>query len=219
MERIPEPELMLEEEQARAYASADFSKPHQMFVSLFRQKFGSGLRGMVLDLGCGPADVTVRFARAYPYTEIHGVDGSPAMLKYGQKRLEKEGLLSRIRLILGRIPEVELPEEAYQAVIVNSLLHHLPDPQVMWKTIKKVAAPGACVFVMDLLRPSSREEARALVEKYASDEPEILQKDFYASLLAAFRPEEVRIQLEEAGLGYFDLEIVTDRHFIVYGRL
>ncbi len=34
MDRIPEPELMDEVEQARAYAAADFSEPHQAFVLL-----------------------------------------------------------------------------------------------------------------------------------------------------------------------------------------
>ncbi len=218
MERVLEPELMLDDEQARAYAEADFSAPHQMFVDLFRKKFGPLLSGPVLDLGCGPADVTVRFAKAYPEVEIHGVDGSPAMLKYGRKRLEQEGLSSRIRLILGRIPEVKLPRTHYQAVIVNSLLHHLPEPQVLWETIKRCAAPGAAVFVMDLLRPDSPEEAQELVERYAAEEPEVLKHDFYHSLLAAFRPEEVREQLRLAGLSHFSLEQVSDRHFIVYGR-
>ena len=210
---------MLSEEQARAYAEADFSAPHQMFVELFRQRFGPELQGVVLDLGCGPADITVRFAKAYPKCELHGVDGSPAMLKYGARRLEQEGLTHRIKLILGKIPEVSLPQAFYDAVIVNSLLHHLPRPAVLWETIKRVGRSGAPVFVMDLLRPESKEAAQKLVTRYAASEPEVLKKDFYHSLLAAFRPEEVRAQLEEAGLSHFQLEVVTDRHFIVYGRL
>jgi len=218
MERIPEPELMLEEEQARAYAEADFSVPHQMFVELFRERLGPELAGWALDLGCGPADITVRFAKAYPHVLIHGVDGSPAMLKYGQKRIQAEGLEERITLILGRIPEVELPRPAYDAIIVNSLLHHLPQPEILWEEIKRWSQPSTKIFVMDLLRPSSPEEAQKLVAKYAASEPEVLQKDFYYSLLAAYRPEEVRAQLERAGLEHLRLEVVTDRHFIVYGE-
>ena len=66
MERIPEPELMDEAEQARAYAEADFSGPHDMFVQLFREAFpDTAPAGAVLDLGCGPADVTRRFASAF----------------------------------------------------------------------------------------------------------------------------------------------------------
>lgn len=219
MKRVLEPELMLEEEQARAYSEADFSGPHQMFVELFRRRFGPQVSGPVLDLGCGPADVTVRFAKAYPEVEIHGVDGSPAMLKYGRKRIEEEGLSERIKLILGRIPEVDLPPKSYGVVIANSLLHHLPDPLVFWETVKKAGRPGAMVFVMDLLRPASREEALRIVEKYASQEPEILKRDFYHSLLAGFRPEEIEDQLRESQLEGLTCEVVTDRHFIVHGVL
>ncbi|HEX6174620.1 MAG TPA: SAM-dependent methyltransferase, partial [Candidatus Binatia bacterium] len=62
MERIPEPELMDEDEQARAYALADFAEPHNHFVELFRECFpDEAITGHVLDLGCGPADVTLRF--------------------------------------------------------------------------------------------------------------------------------------------------------------
>ena len=70
---------------------------------------------------------------------------------------------------------------------------------------------------MDLLRPSSRAEAQSLVEQYAADEPEVLRTDFFNSLLAAYRPTEVQLQLQSAGLGTLNLEVVSDRHFIVWG--
>ncbi|MCP4716998.1 MAG: class I SAM-dependent methyltransferase, partial [Deltaproteobacteria bacterium] len=67
MQRIAEPELMLDKEQARAYAEADFDEPHSMFIDLFRERFREReCEGYVLDLGCGPGDITFRFARAYP---------------------------------------------------------------------------------------------------------------------------------------------------------
>ena len=55
MKRIPEPELMDEIEQVRAYAEADFEEPNSLFVSLFKERFpGHDTRGVVLDLVCGP---------------------------------------------------------------------------------------------------------------------------------------------------------------------
>ncbi len=47
----------------------------------------------------------------------------------------------------------------------------------------------------------------------------MLQKDFLNSLLAAYRPDEVRKQLAQQGLGQLRIEVVSDRHFIVYGLL
>ncbi|HET9234400.1 MAG TPA: SAM-dependent methyltransferase, partial [Candidatus Eisenbacteria bacterium] len=58
MERIPEPELMTEDEQARAYAQADFEEAHSRFIALFRETFPEVSEGTALDLGCGPGDIT-----------------------------------------------------------------------------------------------------------------------------------------------------------------
>ncbi len=217
MKRIPEPELMLDEEQARAYAQADFEEPHNRFVELFGQVFPEESPEYVLDLGCGPADISVRFARAYPHCTLHGVDGSQAMLKFGKQLLAESRLENRIRLSHQRLPGV-MPLSSYDAIISNALLHHLQDPQVLWRTVKECGKPAAPAFVMDLMRPDSRTRAQELVQTYAASEAQILQRDFFHSLLSAYRPEEVQAQLEEAHLEGFRVEIVSDRHFMVYGR-
>src|SRR5439155_1263356 len=88
MVRIPEPELMDTEEQARAYAKANFSEAHQSYVTLFQETFPQRpAKATVLDLGCGPADVTLRFAQANPGYSFHAVDGSAAMLTCAREAL------------------------------------------------------------------------------------------------------------------------------------
>jgi 2-polyprenyl-3-methyl-5-hydroxy-6-metoxy-1,4-benzoquinol methylase len=220
MERIPEPELMDEPEQALAYANADFSEPHQFFVECFQRVFpGLNVTGKVLDLGCGPGDISIRFARAHPACTIHGIDGAEAMLEQGRRLIEQHRLQSRIELYRARLPAETAPLGHYDAIISNSLLHHLHDPGVMWNAIKQYSAPGSPLLVMDLQRPADRLQARHLVEQYAASEPEVLQRDFYHSLCAAFTPTEVLRQLHHAGLEYLTVESVSDRHLIVYGML
>jgi hypothetical protein len=70
---------------------------------------------------------------------------------------------------------------------------------------------------MDLMRPASSAQARAIVEKYSGSEPDILKTDFFNSLLAAFEADEVKMQLERASLLQLKTEIVSDRHIIVWG--
>jgi SAM-dependent methyltransferase len=220
MRRIPEPELMDDPEQARAYAEADFSEPHNLFVELFREAFpGEELAGTALDLGCGPADATIRLARAYPLCRIDGLDGAAAMLRLGREAVRQAGLESRVRLIQGYLPGAAAPLEAYDAVVSNSLLHHLGDPATLWASVRRWGRPGARVLVMDLLRPETPAEAAALVRRHAADAPEVLRRDFENSLRAAYRPEEVRGQLAAAGLGDFAVRAVSDRHLAVAGRL
>lgn len=220
MERTLEPELMEEDEQARAYAEADFDEPHSHFIDLFTATFpGRQVGGHVLDLGCGTADITIRFSRAWEACTLHGVDGSRAMLRYGLKILSTAAAVrDRIELIQGLLPGAKLPRAGYDAIISNSLLHHLRDPQVLWASVLQYAVPGAPVFVMDLKRPASADVAAELVEQYAGREPEILKRDFYNSLLAAFEVDEVKGQLKEAGLGGFLVREVSDRHLVVSGK-
>ncbi len=220
MKRVPEPEIMNGWEQAKAYAMADFKAPNQMFVDLFvRNFFGLQVTGPVLDLGCGPADIPIRFALQYPQCRVCGVDGAEAMLEYGRQSINDRDLGDRITLIEGILPNITLPLDNYDALLSNSLLHHLDDPQVMWRTIKECGKKDAAVLIMDLFRPAGREEARKIVEKYSANEPAILKEDFYHSLLAAYSLDEVKKQLETAELAHLNIEQTSDRHFIASGFL
>ena len=217
--RRPEPELMLEPEQARAYAEADFAAPHEGFVDAFAAAFPEPVSGPVLDLGCGPGDVSLRFAARYPDCEVDGLDGAPAMLAAGDALLAGHPAAARVHLAEGCLPAARGPRAPYATIISNSLLHHLHDPMVLWQAIRHDAAPGARVFVMDLRRPDSEAAVQALVAEHAADAPPVLRRDFEHSLHAAFTPEEARAQLAAAGLDGFTVTVTSDRHMTIHGRL
>ncbi len=206
-------------EQARAYAEADFEDSNSLFVRLFQENFPDENPQLFLDLGCGPADITIRLARIYPDAVFHAVDGSEAMLFFAKKRILNASLGERIKLIKAFIPVEPLPEKSYDAVTSNSLLHHLKSPDALWKTIAEHCRPEAPVLVMDLLRPESPEQAREIVNRYSASEPEILRRDFFNSLCAAYTIEEVEKQLELFGLKGLTVKQVSDRHLAVWGRL
>jgi hypothetical protein len=89
---------------------------------------------------------------------------------------------------------------------------------VLWEAVRACAAPGAAVLVGDLRRPPSVAAARAIVAATAADAPPVLQRDFFASLCAAFEVDEVRAQLDAAGLGALRVAEVGERHLRVWGR-
>lgn len=218
LQRVPEPELMEDPAQALAYAMADFSEPHDAFVRHFQRLFPQFQGGRVLDLGCGTADVTIRFARAYPAATLEGVDGAQAMLRLGREAVGRAGLEPRISLHLLRLP-AEGVETGYDAVISNSLLHHLSEPATLWQAVARAGRPGAAVLVMDLLRPDSQEAASALTRLHAGDAPPVLARDFMNSLLAAYRPDEVARQLHASGLNALKVAVVSDRHWLAWGHV
>jgi SAM-dependent methyltransferase len=206
-------------DQARAYSEADFSESHQRFVDLFVKRFPAWRQAAfrVVDLGCGPADVTVRFALAHPRAEVVGVDAAQTMLELGRARVRVAGLDERVRLERRRLPDETLDGAGYDAGISNSLLHHLPDPDVLWRTVARSLVPGAPILVMDLCRPADDEAVAMLVGRYMADAPAVLARDFRASLRAAYRPDEVRVQIRQAPLD-LEVEQVTDRHLVVWGN-
>jgi SAM-dependent methyltransferase len=221
MQRVTEPELMDDQAQAEAYAAADFAEAHSRIVDNFDSCFpGEEVAGNILDLGCGPGDICFRFAARFPACSVIGVDGSRAMIRLANARKARDSVTDdRVRFIEGLLPGASIPAEPYAAVISNSLLHHLHEPRVLWETILRYASPGTRVYVVDLFRPQTLAEAQHLVNTYASGEPDILRRDFFNSLCAAFEPREVEIQLATAGLAGLAVAVISDRHLAVHGVL
>lgn len=218
MKRIPEAELMEGVEQAEAYALADFADVNARFVEVFLDRFPAFVRGSIVDLGCGPADISIRLARALPEARLVAVDGSRAMLRHARQALHAARLGERIELVECVLPGLGRCGRRFDAVISNSLLHHLREPALLWSELLEITERGAPILVVDLLRPANRTAARDIVETYASGERAILRADFYNSLLAAFTLDEVRAQLRDAGLERaLRVEQLSDRHLCVSG--
>jgi len=213
-------------EQARAYAQADFRESNDLFMRLLERHWpecGLARRDgcQAIDLGCGPADIVVRFLRAWPKAECTAVDGAAAMLAEAQRLLDDTpDLRPRARLVRTSIPDPSLGQGVFDLILSNSLLHHLHRPEGLWESIRQIGRPGAFVLVMDLMRPPEPSWVEALVQTYVAKEPEVLRADFRHSLRAAFEPAEVQAQLRAAGLGEaLEVRVVSDRHLAVWGHL
>lgn len=216
MPRILEPELMDDPAQVHAYAAADFAQENQGFVDRFREYFPEFTEGHVLDLGCGPGDIPIRFARTVPGCRITAVDASAPMVRLAEDAVHQAGLSRRITFRCERFQDLAGVNVA-DAAMSNSLLHHVPHPLQFWHKLRLAVKPGSPVLVMDLLRPESPEEAQAIVDRYASRAPDILRRDFYNSLLAAFTEDEIRAQLAQMNLTGLIIDVIDDRHWVVGG--
>jgi len=210
---------MDEPAQAAAYAAADFDEAHSLIVAAFERFFPQvEVAGPVLDLGCGPGDIGFRFAARFPGCEVTGVDGAGAMIALARQRKATDTDVGpRLNFIEGLLPGAPIPGLAYAAIISNSLLHHLHNPAVLWDIVSRHADRGTHIFIADLYRPQNKTGALQLVNHYAAGEPEVLRRDFYHSLCAAFEPGEIAEQLKAAGLHELSVDVITDRHLVVHG--
>ena len=217
MQRTLEPEIMDKEENVLAYAKADFSSVNQKFVADLIKKYPD--IKIILDLGCGPADIPIRLAQALPKAHITAIDASKKMISSAKDAIAKAKLNNHITLIQAYLPGLPFKSKTFDAIISNSILHHLPNPVVLWEEIKKLGQREAAIFVMDLLRPPSKEKAKEIVEQYSGNEHPVLKEDFYNSLLAACTLDEIKDQLQKAHLSNLNAEIISDRHWLVSGVL
>jgi trans-aconitate 2-methyltransferase len=223
MDRIPEPELMDEAPQALAYAEADFSLTDQAFAERFLQLFPQPA-SRIVDLGCGPGNVSFRIAAACPDADVVGIDGAAAMLAIAAGRQRAAGVAAqRLAFLQLDLAADALAQPAlagsFSAVVSNSVLHHLHDPAVFWAAVRRLGAPGAWVYVKDLRRPQSTEALEVIVARETVGAPEILRCDYRASLHAAFTPQEVEHQLVGAGLSGLRVQPLEDRYLEVWGML
>ena len=225
MKRTTEPELMQIPSQVRAYADADFSDSDSMVVkSLERylKKVGKTLNktDLILDMACGPGNIAERIAKNWPFVNVVGIDGSKEMLNEAENKLS-ESLMKNLSFQLIEINsiakgEIHIPFKA-DVLVSNSALHHFHDPCRFWCALKKLGKTKCIHIHRDLIRPTSLEKALEIKEKHLSNSPEILKKDFYASLKASFTVDEVTQQLHDAGLSQLEVFQVDELYFEIIG--
>jgi len=219
MKRKPEPELMDDAAEARAYAAAGFSEVNQAFVDRLVELAGERPSARAVDLGTGPADIPIRLAKARPRWHVVAVDASKAMLDIARRDVLRARLGRRIELVLADAKATHLPAHSFDVIFSNSILHHITEAREFWAEVKRLAAPGTTIFLRDLARPETPARARQIVRQYAGNESQLLQDEYYRSLLSAYTVEEVLAQLDAAGVDGLRVEMVTDRHLDVWGEV
>ncbi len=225
MKRTPEPELMQIPSQVRAYAEADFSRSDSMVVKSlekYLKKVGRTLNqsDLILDMACGPGNIAERIAKNWPSVNVVGIDGSIEMLNEAENKLS-ENLTKNLSYELIDINsiatgEIDFPDKA-DVLVSNSALHHFHDPYRFWGALKKLGKTKCIHIHRDLIRPNSIEKTFEIKEKHLPNSPEILKKDFYASLKASFTVDEITQQLIDAGLSQLEVFQVDDLYVEIIG--
>lgn len=215
--RHPESELMDLPHEVEAYAQADFASVNQAFVNRLVDVVRKP-DARALDLGTGPGDIPLRIKQLAPNWQITAVDGAPAMLDLARQAQKRLGLTG-IEWCLADAKATGLPGGTFDVVCSNSIIHHVGDIGAFWREVRRLTKPGGWIFMRDLFRPATLQAAREITRHHAGTESPILQQEFFRSLLAAYTPQEVQKQLQDAGLTTLQVLAVTDRHMDVWGRL
>lgn len=214
LHRILEPEVMDTAQDAREYDEMDFRAVNTLFaketVRIATRSFGAG---RILDLGTGTARIPIFIAQRLKHARITAIDLSKEMLKLGSVNVQRARLQKRIRLRCCDAKSLPDAAHAFDLVISNSIVHHIPKPLVVFQQIARAAKPTAGLLIKDLLRPNTLREWKKLVQAYAGDCNDYQRKLFADSLRAALSLREVQALARQARLENATIQQVSDRHW------
>jgi ubiquinone/menaquinone biosynthesis C-methylase UbiE len=211
MQRILEPEVMDSPEEALEYDAMDFREVNTAFAQ--RAIELAPTKAKVLDAGTGTARIPILICQQRPDWQITAIDLAQSMLEVGKRNVEKANLGKQISLELIDAKQMPYPDEDFDAVISNSLIHHLPDPLPFLQELKRVLKPNGAILIRDLLRPSTEDIMHQMVEAIGSEYDTHQKQLFQDSLHAAFTIEEVEQLVQTVGLESVRVYQSSDRHW------
>jgi ubiquinone/menaquinone biosynthesis C-methylase UbiE len=213
-ESIPrqlEPEVMDTVEDARDYNAMDHTAINQLFATDF---LAAGFAGRdILDVGTGTALIPIEVCRQRSDCRILAIDLAVAMLDLARVNVETAGFIGRIQLAQVDAKKLPYPDRMFDAVMSNSILHHLPHAESCLGEAVRVTRSGGLIFFRDLLRPNSEQSLRELVAVYAAKDAPHARQLFADSLRAAFTLDEVRDMVGRLGFDKATVQKTSDRHW------
>lgn len=213
MERILEPEVMDDREEAIEYDAMDFTEVNTNFAKE-AVKLAS-INARVLDVGTGTARIPIIISQLRPQWQIIAIDMADSMLEIAQKNILDANCQQQIKLEKVDAKNLPYQSQQFDLVISNSLIHHLRDPLPFLQEIKRVLKTDGGIFLRDLFRPDSEEIIEAMVTEIDPNFSPRQAQLFQDSLRAAFTLAEIEDLIKQAGLENVKIYQSSERHWTV----
>ncbi len=195
--------------EADEYEAMDHSGPNAAFVERVAEL---GTRGRVLDVGTGPGHVPVLLCERLLTARVVAVDAACTMLAHARRHRARSAHGVRIDLVRADAKSLPFADASFDAVVSNTILHHIPDPMDMLREVARVLKPAGALLVRDLFRPATAGRASELTQLHAGNQNEAQRELFRASLHAALTPAELRGCADACGLSSAEILVDSDRH-------
>lgn len=218
--RTLEPEVMDAESDAADYDAMDHSHVNRVFVAdllgVWRERRGSESGALTaFDAGTGTALIPIELLRAGWPGSVIAADAAASMLELARRNIARAGYSDRIEPVLRDCKELPEDDAAFDLVMSNSIVHHIPEPAGVLAECWRVLKPGGLLFVRDLFRPDDAAMVDDLVQQYAGRDNAHQRGLFRDSLHAALTVAEMQDLIESLGLPRDCVRATSDRHWTV----
>jgi ubiquinone/menaquinone biosynthesis C-methylase UbiE len=216
--RVLEPEVMDSAGEAEDYNAMDHSQVNRVFVddllaAITPVTIPAGKLWKIFDAGTGTALIPIELLQRGFAAEITASDLATAMLLVAQRNLAAAQLSGSVRLVRSDCKRLNDPDGSYDAVMSNSIVHHIPEPISVFQECWRIVRPGGLLFVRDLARPPDEATLDRLVKTYAGAANQHGKQMFRDSLHAALSPEEASDLAAQVGIPHASVRMTSDRHW------
>lgn len=216
--RILEPEVMDTPGDAIDYDAMDHAHVNRVFVDDLLATWSRSIppstgTWTIFDAGTGTAQIPIELLRRGIASHVTAADAAEEMLKLARNNVSAAGFAEHIDCVhrdCKRLPE---SDGAFDVVMSNSIVHHIPEPQAVLDECWRILKPGGLLFVRDLLRPVNEATRQHLVAIYVGDANPHQRQLFADSLHAALTVDEVRTLVKPWGLPATSVQATSDRHW------
>lgn len=124
--------------------------------------------GKLLEIGPGPAYVSIEIAKRLPKVEIIGLEISDTMIEIAKKNAKEHEVSEKITLKKGDASKMPLEDSEFDFVITSGSLHHWKKPTQVVNEIYRVLRPGCRALVSDLMKDAPKEKVDDFANKIDS---------------------------------------------------
>lgn len=216
--RVLEPEVMESAEEAHDYDAMDHSQVNRAFVDdLLTAMQTASLRldgsHRVFDAGTGTALIPIELVGRAGSLSVVAADAADEMFQLARQNIARAGISQQITTALVDCKKIADADGAYDIVMSNSIIHHIPEPFAVLAELVRIVRPGGLLFIRDLFRPESDGEVERLVGLYAGSSSARQQQLLRQSLHAALTVAEVRQLVAPLGISGNAVRATSDRHW------
>jgi 2-polyprenyl-3-methyl-5-hydroxy-6-metoxy-1,4-benzoquinol methylase len=183
-------------------------------------KLNTGTPVRIAEVGCGEGLAAITIARAYPNAEVDGYDLDEASIAAAQRAAADAGVADRARFELRDAADPSIAGD-YDLVMAIEMLHDVPDPVGILRTMRSLVGPSGTVLVVDERTEESFTVPTTEMERFFYSFSTlhclaVSMQNGGAGTGTVIRPDTMRRYATEAGFTTVETLDVDHPQFVLY---
>ena len=174
----------------------------------------------IAEVGCGEGLAAITIARAYPNAEVDGYDLDDASIAVAQQAAADAGVADRARFEVRDAADPTIAGD-YDLVMAIEMLHDVPDPVGILRTMRTLAGPSGAVLVVDERTEETFTVPTGEMERFFYSFSTlhclaVSMQNGGAGTGTVIRPDTMRRYATEAGFSTVETLDVEHPQFVLY---